>query len=188
MAKARPITGLDPCASAGRNARLIAAQRLDEMYSWAVVLDQPQDQRGLHNLRIAAKRLRYTLEIFEHVLPAACVACIGQLEQIQDELGALHDSDVLLALLQAVLERRGESGVAAGLDAPPIQSEKTAVLVDPAQLASLGEPPAEVLSGLQKLLQRQRQVREEQWLSFRRHWETLEAEGFRPRLLALLNV
>src|SRR5260370_29263193 len=72
MAKAKPLTGLDPHAPTGQNARCIARTRLEEMYSWAADVDAPYEVRGLHNLRIAAKRLRYTLEIFEDVLPPAC--------------------------------------------------------------------------------------------------------------------
>ena len=58
MAKAQPLTGLDPHAPTGQNAREIARTRLDEMYNWASDVDAPFDVRGLHNLRIAAKRLR----------------------------------------------------------------------------------------------------------------------------------
>src|SRR5215471_21491638 len=79
MAKAKPLTGLDPNAPTDQNARLIAHTRLDEMYSWAEDVDNPYEVQGLHNLRIAAKRLRYTLEIFEDVLPTACQAIAAEL-------------------------------------------------------------------------------------------------------------
>ncbi len=65
MAKAKALTGLDPHAPTEQNARRIARTRLDEMNSWAANVDNPYEVQGLHNLRIAAKRLRYTLEIFE---------------------------------------------------------------------------------------------------------------------------
>ena len=100
MAKAKPLTGLDPHAPTGQNARSIARTRLDEMYNWAADVDNPYEVLGLHNLRIAAKRLRYTLEIFEDVLPPAAQSIADELAQIQDELGALHDSDVMIALLR----------------------------------------------------------------------------------------
>ena len=56
MATAKSLTGLDPNAPTGQNARCIARIRLDEMYSWAADVDNPYEVRGLHNLRIAAKR------------------------------------------------------------------------------------------------------------------------------------
>jgi len=83
MAKARPITGLDPHASTGRNARIIARVRLDEMYEWERYVDNPYHIQELHNLRITAKRLRYTLEIFADVLPDACLSIVKELEMIQ---------------------------------------------------------------------------------------------------------
>src|SRR2546429_6541319 len=82
MAKAKLLTDLDPNAPTGQNARCIARTRLDEMYSWAADVDKPYEVRGLHNLRIAAKRLRYTLEIFEDALPSACRAIAHELAQV----------------------------------------------------------------------------------------------------------
>jgi hypothetical protein len=60
MAKAKPVTDLNSWAPSGQNARSIVGTRLDEMYCWAAHVDNPYEVRGLHNLRIAAKRLRYT--------------------------------------------------------------------------------------------------------------------------------
>src|SRR5438270_2818502 len=111
MAKAKPIRGLDSQAPTGENAGIIARTRLDELYSWAKYVDNPYHVRELHNLRIAAKRLRYTLEIFEDVLPEACKPMVKELEQIQEELGTLHDSDVRIALLRLCLGSQ-DSGVA----------------------------------------------------------------------------
>src|SRR2546428_10712082 len=100
MAKARPITGLDIHAPTGENARIIVRVRLEDMYDWAKYVDDPYRIHELHDLRIAAKRLRYSLEIFADVLPAECAAAIKEVEQIQEDLGALHDSDVMIALLR----------------------------------------------------------------------------------------
>src|SRR2546425_3724290 len=103
MQKAKPITGLDPHAPTGQNAPIIARTRLEEMYEWAPYVNQPYRVQELHNLRIAAKRLRYTLEIFEDALPSSCRSIADELAKLQDELGALHDSDVVIALLRLCL-------------------------------------------------------------------------------------
>ena len=66
------------CPIDHRCLRWVSPDRVIEVY----------EVRGLHNLRIAAKRLRYTLEIFADVLPAACQSIADELAQIQDELGA----------------------------------------------------------------------------------------------------
>lgn len=71
---------------------------------FAEVLAQADGLKGdraaeLHALRIACKRLRYSIELFEGELPKLKAA--GQrLAQLQDELGVVHDCDVLLELAQ----------------------------------------------------------------------------------------
>ncbi len=192
MAKAKPITGLDPRAPAGKNARIIARVRLEEMYNWNRYVDNPYNIRELHDLRIAAKRLRYTLEIFEEVLPEASKSIVKELAQIQDELGALHDSEVMIALLRLCLGSQ-DSGVAyedALVDAQKQYSKKqfilppqlVAVLLDPASA-----PSAEERYGLERMLFKQEQCREEQYSAFRQHWYQLQARDFRREILDILD-
>ncbi|GLV57206.1 hypothetical protein KDH_40430 [Dictyobacter sp. S3.2.2.5] len=111
MAKASMVTDLDRNASTGKNARAIARVRLTEMFSWETYVDDPYAVKNLHNLRIAAKRLRYTLEIFEETFPDECASIIKEVEQIQEELGSLHDDDVMIALLRLSLGAQ-DSGAA----------------------------------------------------------------------------
>jgi len=192
MAKAKPITGLDPRAPTGKNARIIARVRLEEMYNWDRYVDNPYNIRELHDLRIAAKRLRYTLEIFEEVLPEASKSIVKELAQIQDELGALHDSDVMIALLRLCLGTQ-DSGVAyedALVDAQKQYSKKqfilppqlVAVLLDPASA-----PSAEERYGLERMLFKQEQCHEEQYSAFRQHWYQLQARDFRREILDILD-
>ncbi len=194
MAKARPITGLDIQAPVGKNARMIAKVRLEDLYSWESFVDNPYHIQELHNLRIAAKRLRYTLEVFEDVLPEACKPVVKELQQIQDELGALHDSDVMIALLRLCLgsqdsamvpdfahlatDKQHEGGESQSL-VPP---ELVADLLDPAVA-----PSAEERYGLELFLQHQEQVRDEQYATFRRHWYALQARDFRREILEILD-
>ena len=192
MAKAKPITGLDPRAPTGKNARVIARVRLEEMYNWERYVDNPFNIRELHDLRIAAKRLRYTLEIFEEVLPEASKSIVKELAQIQDELGELHDSDVMIALLRLCLGTQ-DSGVAyedSLVDAQKQYSKKqfilqpqlVAVLLDPASA-----PSAEERYGLEQMLFKQEQCREEQYSAFRQHWYQLQARDFRREILEVLD-
>ncbi|HEY6284790.1 MAG TPA: CHAD domain-containing protein [Ktedonobacteraceae bacterium] len=192
MARAKPLTGLDPNASTEQNARCIARTRLDEMYCWAAHVDNPYEVRGLHNLRIAAKRLRYTLEVFEDVLPRACRSIAGELSHIQDELGALHDGDVIIALLRLCL-----GGVDAGvafeqsLQKAGKQKVNGKLLVQPALVADVlnphSAPTAEQRFGLEQLLHKRLQMREESYRAFRQHWYQLQARDFRRELLDSLN-
>jgi CHAD domain len=192
MAKARPIAGLDPQAPTGKNAQLIAKVRLEEVYSWESSVDQPANIRELHNLRIAAKRLRYTFEVFKEVLPVACQPLHQELVQVQDELGVLHDTEVMIALLQLCLGSHETATVpeTAQRHANKHHSQEQALvafelvrnLLDPATA-----PSADERSGLAQYLQRQQQVREEHYAAFRQHWDALQARDFKRQVLDALE-
>jgi hypothetical protein len=192
MAKARPITGLDPQAPTGKNARLIATVRLEEVYSWENSIDHPDNIRALHNLRIAAKRLRYTFEVFAEALPEACQPLHEELVQIQDELGVLHDTDVMIALLQLCLGSHDTATVpeTAQRHANKHHSQEQALvalelvrnLLDPATA-----PSADERSGPAQFLQRQQQVRKEHYAAFRQHWDALRARDFKRQVLDALE-
>src|SRR5437763_13610052 len=192
MAKAESLTELDPRAPTGQNARCIARTRLDEMYNWAADVDNPYEVLGLHNLRIAAKRLRYTLEIFEDVLPPATQSIADELAQIQDELGALHDSDVMIALLRLCM-----GGEDAGTAYEQVlvkagqQKGNGKLLLQPALVANVLDPDVapspEQRYGLEQLLRRQLQLREEHYQAFRQHWYQLQARDFRREILDMLE-
>jgi CHAD domain-containing protein len=65
--------------------------------------------RSLHGLRIAGKRLRYTLEAFEQPLGGELQPLLGPLKAMQDALGTLQDAVVLIDLLQAFESKAGPS-------------------------------------------------------------------------------
>ena len=187
MAKARPITGLDAHAPTGRNARVIARIRLDELYDWSRYIDDVYHGRELHNLRIAAKRLRYTLEVFEAVLPAACLSIVKELEMVQEELGALHDSDVMITLLRLCLGGQDGNNVSdqtashsgEKIELPP---ELVADVVEPAVA-----PITEERYGLEQLLLRCQRNHEEQFNAFQEHWRQLQVRNFRHEVLGILE-
>ena len=59
--------------------------------------------KRLHRLRIAGKRLRYTLEFFEEVLAPQTGDLINQMKRLQDHLGDLQDAVVASELLRDFL-------------------------------------------------------------------------------------
>ena len=191
MAKAKAITYLDAQAPVAVNARLIARQRLAELYQWEPAVDDPADIRGLHDMRIAAKRLRYTFEVFEEVLPASGKTIVEELTRIQDELGALHDSDVMIALLQMRLsngqsDRAVENG--AGANQPPshakplVSTEMAAYLLGPH-----ATPTEEQRRGLEAFLRQQEELREQRYNAFHQHWRQLQERDFRREVLDVLG-
>lgn len=96
--KARTIP-LEDVRSPQDAMRRILSVRFAEVLAQADAFMHPQAE-ALHDLRIACKRLRYTLELF--ALPQLRPA-ERRLAQLQEELGEAHDCDVLL-------QRAKESG------------------------------------------------------------------------------
>jgi hypothetical protein len=96
VAKARPVKGISCKASVASNARKIIETRLDELLSWGQYVDDPRYVEELHNLRIAAKRLRYTLELFRFAFPSALADMIDEVKEVQEHIGDMHDADVMI--------------------------------------------------------------------------------------------
>ena len=66
--KARKIDGLDPDGALADNAERIVRVRLDELCGFMPRAADPAEWVALHDMRIAAKRLRYVLEVTGEVL------------------------------------------------------------------------------------------------------------------------
>lgn len=101
MSKAWPVAGIDPAGTLAENARAILAVRTGEFFSYAGIVDREDAVEELHALRIAAKRLRYTLELFRDVFTARGERLIDIVKAMQEELGEVHDHDVRLDLIAA---------------------------------------------------------------------------------------
>ena len=78
-------------------ARTIIGDRLDELEHLSHSLFNPDDPGPLHEMRIAAKRLRYAIELFAECLPSDIEAFAKEAAHLQTELGQLHDCDVWIA-------------------------------------------------------------------------------------------
>ena len=190
MAKAKAITYLDTKAPVAVNARLIARQRLAELYQWERAVDDPANVRDLHDMRIAAKRLRYTFEVFEEVLPPEGKVVVSELTQLQDELGALHDSDVMIALLRMRLSDQSDVAAESGTGANPqlthtkplVSADMAAYLLGPRAL-----PTEEQRRGLEAFLHQQKDLRVERYNTFRQHWRRLQERDFRREVLDMLG-
>jgi triphosphatase len=72
----------------------------ESVMSWA-------DVPTLHELRIDAKRLRYTLEYFSEVLPTSARGLIEAITTMQDELGLMNDAHGASMMTRAWLDDHG---------------------------------------------------------------------------------
>lgn len=112
--KARAIEGLDPHGPLSPNVARIISVRLDELRGFADAALAPDASETQHNLRIAAKRLRYVLEIFAPCLGEEAKAARDAAKHLQSVLGDLHDCDLMLTKVvqigsvAAILRQRRE--------------------------------------------------------------------------------
>ena len=115
--KARKIKGLDPAGSFADQAERIVAVRLDELCTLAPQALEPGAVEPLHDLRIAAKRLRYVLEITAPCFGPYARIAIKPVKDLQGVLGDIHDCDVALPDVQALLDERPPAEARVGLEA-----------------------------------------------------------------------
>ena len=80
---------------------------LDDLLVLEPCVQNPEDIEALHAMRIAGKRLRYALEVFEPAYGEALKPTLQALRAVQEALGDIHDCDVWAQFLPrfAVKER-----------------------------------------------------------------------------------
>jgi CHAD domain-containing protein len=74
---------------------------LDNMLAFEPMIHDPKNVTQLHDMRIAAKKLRYTMEVFESVQPSAYGKHIKLIKKLQSLMGDVHDCDVWLEFMEA---------------------------------------------------------------------------------------
>jgi hypothetical protein len=182
VAKGWPVPDIDPDAPVLENARKVMAVRIAEFYSYEPFVTRPEHSIELHDMRIAAKRLRYTLELFEPQFGADGKRQTSRIKDLQEELGALHDHDVRIefigdelshAMLEVSYEMRQNIA-----DAPIDRIASIATV-------ALRPPPDDPRRGLIALLGREHLARREAYERFRLLWDTLHADGLRRDLVSL---
>jgi CHAD domain-containing protein len=81
------------------------ADRTEALMVCARSLDDPEDTRGHHQMRIAAKELRYTMEISNRAYEGRLDDFIAAMKQVQSLLGDVHDCDVWVQDIDGLLEQ-----------------------------------------------------------------------------------
>jgi CHAD domain-containing protein len=100
--KARRVEGLDPAAPLRPNASRIVRVRLDELRDLAEKALTEEATTAQHDTRIAAKRLRYVLEIVGPCFGEEAKATRRASKELQSVLGDLHDCDLMLPKVAAI--------------------------------------------------------------------------------------
>ena len=103
--KARKVKRLDPAASLDQNAARIIRSRLRELRSFAPEALVPDAIVAQHDMRIAAKRLRYVIEVTGFCFGKSAQAAGRRARDLQDLLGEIHDCDVMMPRVEAEIDR-----------------------------------------------------------------------------------
>jgi CHAD domain-containing protein len=116
MAKAREVTGLDPAVPFGVAAARVLRLRADELFEQADGVLDTGDIERVHDMRVATRRLRAVLEIFEACFePEPHGEVLRDVKALADALGGRRDPDVQIAALTRYREH------APDVDRPAVQ-------------------------------------------------------------------
>ena len=114
--KARRVKKLDCEATLADNAERIVRTRVDELYSFTPKALDPKRVKALHDMRIAAKRLRYVLEVTSFCFGPYAATATKRAKELQDLLGEIHDCDEMLPRVRAVTDELRERDIDALID------------------------------------------------------------------------
>lgn len=110
MAKAKEIIGLDCDANAIKGIRLVLLTRFDEMCAFREAALDFTEIEGVHDMRVASRRLRSTLRDFLPFLKKDALKDLrDELKKIADALGDVRDEDVAIKSLTDLEDEVGKS-------------------------------------------------------------------------------
>jgi hypothetical protein len=174
--KARKVRGLDPDGPLRENASRIAQVRLDELYSFVPRALDPGEVQALHDMRIAAKRLRYVFEVTEGALGKLAKDGAKQARRLQDLLGEIHDCDEMVPRALEHIDRLRAQDVEAALSVNGAEAEDL-------EAATVREAPnRRRYRGLEALVTYLRARRQFLHRRFLDEWRRMEEDGFRDRI------
>jgi CHAD domain-containing protein len=110
------VKGLDPREPLLDNAAHIVATRLGELRSFVPAALGRDEGDAQHDMRIAAKRLRYVLETVGICFGEAADSGRLAARDVQQVLGDLHDCDVLIEMVGRYTSEPGAPVADRGLE------------------------------------------------------------------------
>lgn len=94
--------GLTPSTRAAKAARLLLDAKTDELLAFAKAA-MSGDVAGVHDMRVAAKRLREAIRVYRRILPKKRYArLMPMVEQLNEALGRVRELDVMIEGARAV--------------------------------------------------------------------------------------
>jgi CHAD domain-containing protein len=173
--KAKSVRGLDRAGPIADNAERIVRVRAKELRSFGPRATQSENVKALHDLRIAAKRLRYLLEVTGFCFGPFAATAARRARELQDLVGEIHDCDVMGPRVQGRIEA--------------LRAADTRELVrlaegngDLSPALSARAPSRTAYRGLEVLAAHIHARRELLFQQFLEQWETLERDKFWKQL------
>jgi len=174
--KARKVKGLDPDGPLVENMRRVIVVRVDELFGFMPDALDPDKVEELHDMRIAAKRLRYLLELSEPLFGTSAKKAAKTVKGLQDILGEIHDCDELMPLVDSYVGGLRAEDAGAVVQSSPVGAKD----LDPALVKAA--PNRTRYRGLELLMVHARARRDLLHGRFVEHWHELEERGFRDEL------
>jgi CHAD domain-containing protein len=147
------------------HAERLILRRVEELLTFQECLDSPHEKAKHHQMRIATKRLRYTMEICQPVYDDELAPPVAAAKRLQTLLGDLHDCDVWMDHLRVFLEEEYDRTVAYFGQAGPFKR---------------------ILPGVEYLMREQQRRRDELFAELGTYWRELLADGLWDRTIALV--
>jgi CHAD domain-containing protein len=117
MAKSKEITGLNCEDSAAVGIRLVLFTRFEEMCALREAALDWSDIEGVHDMRVASRRLRSALRDFLPFVQKRSLKNVrDDLKKIADALGAVRDQDVAIAALEYLKEESEQEDIKSGIE------------------------------------------------------------------------
>ena len=116
MAKAKEITGLDCNANALEWAAKTLRVRFEEVLELRGAALDSEGIEGVHDMRVATRRLRSALRDFAHLMKKKSLKKISKdIKQIADTLGTARDQDVAIVALEKLRKKSKDKQVKEGI-------------------------------------------------------------------------
>jgi CHAD domain-containing protein len=176
---------LDPSATLRENARQIAVKRAADLYDFVPYIYDPAKMAELHEMRIGAKHLRYALEIFRVCFGQDIEDRIGDIKSVQEQIGNIHDCDVMVELLRrhlSVIAQRHHQELAAIAGEPGPHDARMAHLREAIRMQMEADPRLGILS----LLSQKSDERQRRYTEFVRWWDAQQANNMRGKLYSCI--
>lgn len=143
------------------------AAEIEKFLSYEEYIQQPERIEELHAMRIAAKHLRYTMEVFAPIYPDQLKPAMTAIRRVQEALGNIHDCDVWTISLPQFLEA---------------ETRRTQKYFGHTRQMKRVEP------GVNFFLQDRQETREKTYQDFVAYWAKLKAQNTWQNLYRSLQI